>query len=202
MGLVVLACALGFAGRARAAPPAQGRQPTNVSEPSTPANTQDVVYDDYRLTLLACDGAAVSMVILGAVLYDADDSGAAGTLSFLGGAATYVLGGPIVHFAHEQPGRGFGSLALRLGLPTVGVLIGFGLAGNCESECYGRAIVGGVAMFGGVIAASIIDDGFLGKVPKAPAKQATSGASTFRARFAPIIDPKRHALGLSLLGAF
>jgi hypothetical protein len=89
-----------------------------------------------------------------------------------------------------------------VGLPTVGVLVGFGLAGDCESECYGRAIVGGAMMFGGIVAASIIDDGFLGKAPKARAKDATSGASTFRARLVPIIHPKRNALGLSMLGAF
>jgi len=38
--------------------------------------------------------------------------------------AIHVLGGPIVHWAHGNVGRGFASLGLRLVLPTAGALIG------------------------------------------------------------------------------
>ena len=33
------------------------------------------------------------------------------------GLSTYVLGGPIVHFAHGNAGKGFASLGLRVGAP-------------------------------------------------------------------------------------
>ena len=161
-------------------------------------------YDDYRLSLLASDLTAISLVFLGAVVYD--DNEAIGNFGLAGGVATYALGGPILHVAHEQPGRALGSFALRLGLPGAGILIVAGLASSCQSGgegwCeVGAVVVGGTVMLGGFVTAMIVDDGFLGRAPKAQPKNETR-ASSFQAGLAPLIDPKKRSVGLSLVGAF
>jgi hypothetical protein len=43
------------------------------------------------------------------------------------GLVTYTVGGPIVHVAHRQYGRAAASLAVRVGMPLVGLLVGDGI---------------------------------------------------------------------------
>lgn len=40
------------------------------------------------------------------------------------GGLGYVFGGPVVHWAHGEVGRGFGSFGFRLGLPLAGAILG------------------------------------------------------------------------------
>ena len=149
------------------------------------------MYDDYRLTLVALDAAALVMV-LGA-------AAAENELLAVGGVGTYALGAPVVHLAHGQPGRSLISLTLRVGVPALGIAIMTTSLASCES-CAGGAIFGGVVVLGGIVTAIIVDDAFLGNVPK-PLPQ-TERRSSLRIGVSPIIEPKAKPLGLSLLGAF
>jgi hypothetical protein len=213
MGLAVLGCVLVFSGLAQAAPPTERAPPPKWGGPPPPKwggpppskAAEEPEYDDYRLSLLGSDLTAISLIVVGAVV--SDDNDTIGNFALLGGVATYALGGPIIHLVHEQPGRALGSFALRVGLPGAGVLIIAGLASSCqfggEGGCeVGAVVFGGVVVLGGFVTAMIVDDGFLGKVPKSRAKNETRDANSFQAGLAPLIDPKKKSVGLSLVGAF
>ena len=205
MGLLVLGCVLVSSGIAEAAPPTGSAEPTKWTGPPSSVTTEEPEYDDYRLSLLGSDAAALSLLVVGAIV--SDDNETIGNFGLVGGVATYALGGPIIHFTHEQPGRALGSFALRVGLPGAGVLIIAGLASSCQSGgdgwCeVGAVVVGGTVLLGGFLTAMIVDDGFLGKAPKSRAKNETRDAQSFQAGLAPLIDPKKKSVGLSLVGAF
>lgn len=69
----------------------------------------------YGWQTLATDGAAFMMV------YGASQSrGRDGAPLAYGALATYSLGAPIVHLAHNKPGSAFGSAALR-SLPAIAI---------------------------------------------------------------------------------
>jgi len=81
-----------------------------------------------------------------------------GLVNLYGG---FVLGGPIVHGVHGNPGRALGSLALRVVLPTAGGLIGCA-AYDGHNEFFGclpGAALGLAIGMGGAIA---LDSGVLG----------------------------------------
>jgi hypothetical protein len=182
-------------------PPATARSaPTEPAWRSQP-KTGEVEYDDYRLSLVAVDASAVTLIVSGAIL---GVPPTVSTVFFFGGVGTYALGGPIVHLVHEQNGRALGSFALRVGLPAVGIGAFAGLGVSCGEggelgACLGAVLLGGVLTVGGVLAAMIVDDAVLGKAPKA--RKAPS-ARTFSTGVAPLFDPKEKRVGLSLVGAF
>lgn len=64
------------------------------------------------------------------------------------GAGGILLGGPVVHWAHGHVGRGFGSLALNVGLPLLTGAVGLGIA-----EGWGVLFTAPV----GLLAALVID---------------------------------------------
>jgi hypothetical protein len=70
----------------------------------------------YGWQTLATDGAALMMVYAGSQSRRGGDS----STYYYAALGTYTLGGPIVHFAHGNPGRGVGSLALR-SLPAIAI---------------------------------------------------------------------------------
>jgi hypothetical protein len=66
-----------------------------------------------------------------------------------------LLGGPIVHWAHENVGRSFGSLGIRVGAPVVDAGLGCVAVGNSEEfGCLGGFVLGGIL---GTAAAVAID---------------------------------------------
>jgi hypothetical protein len=99
-----------------AKPSSSADTPPNDGTPGQDTSGTEEVWYGYQILL--ADGASLGCVLLGA---GTDSSG----LPALGGVG-YVFGGPIVHFAHGEVGRGFGSLGLRVGLPVLGVLVGVG----------------------------------------------------------------------------
>ena len=108
----------------------------------------------YGWQTLCTDAAAIGLTITAAVL---DGNDRTQTPVVLLAAGSYLLGGPIVHFAHGHQGKGFLSLAMRVGLPVVagGTMV---LASSCSpKDCMG----GGLLMVGagvlGMIASSAID---------------------------------------------
>jgi hypothetical protein len=205
MRLVVLwmvVFALIFASRAAlAGPPAVPPKPSESAEAGSPSVPE---YDDYRLTLLLSDATAVS-ILIGTAAVSENETIATGFV--VAGLGTYALGGPVIHFVHEQPGRAFGSFGLRVGLPAVGISMGVGLALSCSSGegegwCQLAAVLfGGVIAIGGAVTAMIIDDSILGRAPKKPPKN-EAHRSSFRLGLAPLIDPNKKALGMSLVGGF
>jgi hypothetical protein len=78
----------------------------------------------------------------------------------------YAVIGPAIHMAHDSDNGGL-SLALRLALPSVGMLVGFGIGASmpcsCASElfCLCGLTNGGIGAFagmiGGAVLASLID---------------------------------------------
>jgi hypothetical protein len=107
--------------------------------------------------------------------------------------------------AHGQPKRTIWSLGLRVGVPVIGFLIGYGAATQCganEAVCYAGLIFGGSLLFGGPVAAMIIDDGFIGKVPMTRRTETALRTPSFELGMSPIFDPDKGTLGLSLVGGF
>jgi hypothetical protein len=112
------------------------------------------------------------------------------------GLAGYALGGPIVHFANEEPGRAAGSLILRVATPTLLAAVAYSLGTRSDSPntlgtypAVGAAIVG----FSGAVAASLFDATVLARrnvvVDRRPKLSWTPSLS---------IDPKgRPAAGIS-----
>jgi hypothetical protein len=112
----------------------------------------------------------------------------------------YVGGAPLVHLAHHRPGHAAGSLALRVGLPFVGGLLGEKLGeqtqcsgindGTCASG--GRYERMGLGIIGGMIAAMVIDTAVLAKGDEAPAP----------ASWSPAIAARRDGITLGFSGSF
>lgn len=111
----------------------------------------------YGWQSLSTDGAALLLLIASGASSDQRNS-----LSEVFGAGAfwaYLLGGPVSHFAHDNIGRGIGSLALRAGLPVAFGAVGFGIedcSGDNDYDLCGivGSIVGGVV---GIAAAISID---------------------------------------------
>ncbi|MBI2892774.1 MAG: hypothetical protein HYY06_04430 [Deltaproteobacteria bacterium] len=89
------------------------------------------------------------------------------------GVGGYALGGPIVHWAQGETGRGFGSLAMRVLSPT---LLGLGGAavmcanGECDGEMGGLAAAVGLLIGAaiGAVSAIAVDVAVLGYGPAEP----------------------------------
>jgi hypothetical protein len=142
----------------------------------------------YRWQTALSDGAAVGLFMLGA---SSNSSGLADA-----GLGTYLLGAPIIHLSHNRPGRAAGSLALRLGLPILGVMVGLKSHAHscpngdiCDEGPGAEAVLG---LLGGVVAASVIDTAFLAKGDEAPARPSWS----------PAVTANQHGFGLGVAGAF
>jgi hypothetical protein len=109
----------------------------------------------YGWQTLALDGIAIAATTAGVV----EERGAlAGA-----GIAGYFFGAPVVHFAHGNWGRGFGSLGLRVGGPLDGAIIG-GLVGPKQTNCAMLCGPGPGAIVGagvGAVSAMALDAAFL-----------------------------------------
>jgi hypothetical protein len=155
---------------------------TPVFEPPAPA-----LEAGYRFQTALADGAAVGLFMLGA---SSNSSGLADA-----GLGTYLLGAPIIHLSHNRPGRAAGSLALRLGLPIIGVMVGIKSHHSCPNNDIcdeGPGAEAVVGLLGGVVAASVIDTAFLAKGDDAPARPSWS----------PSVTANQHGFGLGVAGAF
>jgi hypothetical protein len=110
----------------------------------------------YGWQTLAADGASFGMLTAAVVL--SNQSGGqskndAGALLWFG-ALGYELGPGIIHFIHKNPGRGFASMGLRLGMPLAGAILGASAASGCRGfGCEeGGAGLGILLGMGGAIA--------------------------------------------------
>jgi hypothetical protein len=107
---------------------------------------------------------------------------------------TYLLGAPIVHATHHRPGRAAGSLALRAGLPILGIAIGLKSVHTCNGDVCdeGPGAAPILGMVAGMIAASVIDTAFLAKGDEAPT----------RASWTPTIAARRESVSLGIAASF
>jgi hypothetical protein len=164
----------------------------------------------YGDQVLACDGAALGLLLLAAATAagnsNNDNFALPGTL-LVGSGLTYLLGGPIVHFAHDEVGKGFGSLALRAGMPFALAIVG-GVAGlvaggsasnggNNDGALSGLLIGAGVGFGLGIVGAIAIDAAALSE-ERIPGKAPVTSRLTVLPTFAPI--PNGASFGV--VGAF
>ena len=122
---------------------------------------------------------------------------------------TYVVGPPVVHFAHGNVAKGFGDFGLRLGLPVGGALVGVGV-GCLLGGCGGRGdFAGYAAAFGGLVggasggvAAMILDWALLSREPGARPPREPKAARGWPVSLTPslAVTPAGGALGVG--GAF
>jgi tetratricopeptide (TPR) repeat protein len=153
---------------------------TSAEQPSQFPDATNAPHDVwYGWQTLVVDGAAVLLGVAGAVLAVSSSSGeSAGVPVASLGVITYFLGGPSVHVAHNNLGRGLGSLGLRIGVPIVGGAIG--CAANDRSgefRCLAGFVIGAAL---GAVPAVIIDAGVLAWSTE---EQESEPGSTERAGF-------------------
>ncbi len=123
----------------------------------------------YGWETLVADGVDVA-AFLGGVKLSSQRSGGDSTGSALAwfGLLGYELAPGFVHFVHRNPGRGFASFGLRLGLPLAGAFIGLALASGCNrSLC--EASGGGAGILLGMGGAVAIDAAVLAYEDPKPA---------------------------------
>jgi len=114
----------------------------------------------YRLQTALADASALGIGML-ASKSNAPDNQASSVA-----VATYALGAPLVHLYHHHPQRAAASLALRVGLPLLGAVIGGGIGrSNCSEYCDNDADIAGAALgiVSGAVLASTIDIGYLSR---------------------------------------
>lgn len=110
--------------------------------------------DWYGWQTLATDATADTLLVGGGLFGESKEAAIAA-------AALYTFGGPIVHVAHGEWGRAGISLGLRLGLPTLGGLVGGALCFDRKGflSCLGSAVLGiGVGILGAEITDAALGD--------------------------------------------
>jgi len=184
--------------------PLASATPTD-SEPVRAPKSQEKRYLDYRPTLVLTDAAALGLFATALAWGDGPQTEIA-----YAGAGVYVLGGPTVHLAHGQPKQSIVSLVMRAGLPAAAGAFGFTVGViACSTTmhhglgCLAYAVpYGAVGVVGAGIAAMVVDDGFLGRVPIEDRRSARKATRAGIASIVPVFDPTRKALGLSVVGGF
>jgi hypothetical protein len=67
-----------------------------------------------------------------------------------------LVASPIIHFAYDGLGASLGTLAVRVGLPAAGALVGAGLASDCRKDLCSLGAAG-LGMAVGMGAAMVVD---------------------------------------------
>jgi hypothetical protein len=142
----------------------------------------------YGWQTLVSDAASIATFAGGVAL-----GGVPGNYLMGTAVAGYALGGPIVHFAHKNPGRGMASFGLRVPLP---ILLG---AGTVALVCRGGGgdFCGVVAIPGGLLGIGLaiaLDAAALARdsVPVEPGREAST------LRLSPTISVSRREVNVGL----
>jgi hypothetical protein len=153
-------------------------EPPAVATPAPPPPGEP----SYRLHTATVDGIAIGLMTLA---LSAKNDGA----GYLG-VGTYLLGSPIVHLAHDHPGRAAGSFGLRVLLPFIG-----GMIGDKQAGCHGDVCDSGNAglgLFAGMVAATVLDTMWLAEGDEAPP----------RASWSPAVSAGHAGVSLGVTGSF
>jgi hypothetical protein len=154
-------------------PPPPPPTTTTVPPPYTYGVAPTTRTERYGMKIAAVDGLAFGAMVVGAIVLvagaiDNDEEGsiALGAVLMIGGAVTYVVGPPLVHSNKGNSSSAWKSLALRLGLPALGGILGSTMQ---RTECSGDVcsssnddIAGSLSGIG-VLAAMVIDWTLLSK---------------------------------------
>ena len=132
------------------------RLPPVVDRVSIEGTPQEVT-NWYGWQTLATDGAALTLAVTVAAVNDRNKA----TLGFAALAA-YLAGGPIVHAAHGNWGRAFGSAGLRVGAPIAGAFLGAVLE-SCHGGDYCGASGAAVGLVVGTGMAIALDAAVLAR---------------------------------------
>jgi hypothetical protein len=128
---------------------------------------------------LAADGTSLTLMASGLAVGDTPGNYLMGA-----GAAGWVLGGPLIHFGHKNPGRAVASFALHVPLP-----VALGL-GTVALVCHGHGdFCGLVAIPGalvGVVIAVVVDGAVLGRDRVLVVPAARVGRVRITPTFAPV----------------
>ncbi len=147
-------------GRARSDRLKQPSSPTDDAAPEDEQNDEEGSSTEmprrtwYGWQTLTADGISTVLFITAASLAsnsrNSDTGEVLAWVSLLG----YELSPGVVHFAHNNPGRGFASIGIRLGMPLSGAFLGAAAASGCTTYgCEaGGAAVGFLLGMGGAIA--------------------------------------------------
>lgn len=166
-----------------AVPSHQAVPQTREREPEV-GETETRWYGSHNLIV---DGAVTALLIGGG----AAESSAA----LSAGAIGYLIGSPIVHWAHGNVGEGFGSLGLRVAAAGV-LLVGTAL---CVSNALGGDSDGGcaVAVAGAIsVPAVVAIDAAVLAYEEVPTAQVSSTT------VAPWVNERRRAVGVNWIGRF
>ncbi|MDB4993717.1 MAG: uncharacterized protein JWM74_1149 [Myxococcaceae bacterium] len=130
-------------------------------------------------------------------------------LFFVMGPLPYLLGAPIVHFAHGRVGTGFGDLGMRLGLPVAFGFVAYSV-GNKHCSSRGSyqvfcsqadsAAVGGAVV--GMVTAIGLDAAFLAHETVEPKASTAARRSPPAFRVAPDLQLGKSRSTLGLRGSF
>lgn len=117
----------------------------------------------YRGEMVLADAAAVGVGIVGLSFAHSGSGYRSLEGYYVPGALAIVAAGPIVHGLHHDGTGAVESVALRVGLPLLGAMLGSASYGkSCYDGCgdtnFSYEVMGGIA---GAVTAMIIDDGFL-----------------------------------------
>jgi hypothetical protein len=101
----------------------------------------------YGWQTLVVDGAAFSALFIGAAINGSSGGGDDGGAFVAAGLLGYEFGPGIVHFVHRNPGRGFASFGVRLGMPLAGAVLGASLFSNCDGyRCQDEGAAAGLLL--------------------------------------------------------
>jgi hypothetical protein len=150
--------------RAETGQPAPAKADT-LKQATAPSDESEEYFEDeagsterpkrkwYGWQTLVADG--ISTTVFFAAFND-DDAGGDNTNEALAWAGIfgYELAPAVVHFAHKNPGRGFASMGIRLGMPLAGAFLGGAAASACHGQdCTSTGIgLGFLLGMGGAIA--------------------------------------------------
>ena len=89
----------------------------------------------YGDSILATDAAALALGFGAVAVSQSHGTNDLALPLALGGAFTYLTGGPIVHATHGRTGMAFGSLGVRVGIPLAGAGVGALVGSADEGDC-------------------------------------------------------------------
>lgn len=167
---VVIAGVLAVLWMARPAMAQPGRTPIGPPQAYAPPDAPTTYTKRYGTSMALADAASTAAVLVGAVIVigsvlgcidecDGNDGAAdVGVALMIGGAAGYVFGGPLIHTSQGNRSGAGKSIALRLGLPLAGALVGAALDKDCSGDdvCESNPISGYLTALG-VVSAMVTD---------------------------------------------
>jgi hypothetical protein len=163
------------------APTSSEQTPPLFTAPAPASDPAEPERESYGWQIAIADAAGLML------LFGTDHSQGSATA----GVIVYMLGGPVIHAAHDQPARGGASLALRLALPVASAWL-WGRCSSHEEECENDGAVA-VGLVLGAVTAMVLDATALSHPIKARPAQLT---------WTPRVTATRQQVGLGVLGQF